>query len=98
MKRLQGAYLKGPFLDAYSVLTKILAKMGWDQMLKCRSQVFLMEDEYRSQKFQEPRSPVTADSVDAKAPVEVVVTSDDASLQINKSDIAFQVESEVRNY
>jgi hypothetical protein len=34
-------------LKAYSLLIKIVALVGWDDLLKYRSHVFVMEDEYR---------------------------------------------------
>lgn len=47
---LRGAQYKGTFKHAYSILTEMTAKIGWDQLLKIRSNVFVMEDEYRSEK------------------------------------------------
>lgn len=59
LRKLHAASYKGTFLKAYSLLTEIAAKIGWDQLLKIRSQVFVMEEEYRSEKMggsQEPHS------------------------------------------
>ena len=50
LRKLHAANYKGTFLKAYSLLTEITAKIGWDQLLKIRSQVFVMEEEYRSEK------------------------------------------------
>ena len=50
LRRLHAANYKGTFLKAYSLLTEITAKIGWDQLLKIRSQVFVMEEEYRTEK------------------------------------------------
>ena len=50
LRKLHAAGYKGTFLKAYSLLTEITAKIGWDQLLKTRSQVFVMEEEYRSEK------------------------------------------------
>ena len=50
LRKLHAASYKGTFLKAYSLLTDITAKIGWDQLLKIRSQVFVMEEEYRSEK------------------------------------------------
>lgn len=50
LRKLHGANYKGTFLKAYSILTEITAKIGWDQLLRVRSQVFVMEEEYRSEK------------------------------------------------
>ncbi|KAG0241460.1 hypothetical protein BGW41_005918 [Actinomortierella wolfii] len=48
--RLPAPTLRGTFSSAYSLLTRIVAKIGWDELLRCRSTVFVMEEEYRLQK------------------------------------------------
>ena len=50
LRKLHAAGYKGTFLKAYSLLTEITAKIGWDSLLKIRSHVFVMEEEYRSEK------------------------------------------------
>ena len=52
LRKLTAGNYKGTFHKAYSLLTGITAKIGWDQLLKTRSQVFVMEEEYRSEKSQ----------------------------------------------
>lgn len=47
---LRASVYKGTFKQAYSILTEMTAKIGWDQLLKIRSNVFVMEEEYRSEK------------------------------------------------
>lgn len=47
LRKLQAAGYQGTFLKAYNILTKIAAAIGWDQLLKTRSEVFVMEEEYR---------------------------------------------------
>ncbi|TPX07704.1 uncharacterized protein E0L32_010600 [Thyridium curvatum] len=47
---LRAASYRGTFKQAYAILTEMTAKIGWDQLLKIRSQVFVMEDEYRTEK------------------------------------------------
>jgi Chs5-Arf1p-binding protein BUD7/BCH1 len=47
---LRAAAYRGTFKHAYSILTEMTAKIGWDQLLKIRSSVFVMEDEYRTEK------------------------------------------------
>lgn len=42
--------LRGTFAGAYNLLTKLVSKIGWDELLRCRSLVFVMEEEYRAQK------------------------------------------------
>ena len=50
LRKLQAATYQGTFLKAYSLLTEVAASIGWDQLLKIRSQVFVMEEEYRSER------------------------------------------------
>ncbi|KAH0562226.1 hypothetical protein GP486_003074, partial [Trichoglossum hirsutum] len=50
LRKLHAAGYKGTFLKAYALLTEITAKIGWDQLLKYRSNVFVMEEEYRSER------------------------------------------------
>ena len=59
LRKLQAAAYQGTFLKAYSLLTEIAASIGWDQLLRTRSQVFVMEEEYRSERQQmsTPRVP-----------------------------------------
>ncbi|RMZ87446.1 hypothetical protein DV736_g5332, partial [Chaetothyriales sp. CBS 134916] len=49
LRKLQAATYQGTFLKAYTLLTEIAAKIGWDALLRTRSQVFVMEEEYRSE-------------------------------------------------
>lgn len=50
LRRLAAGNYKGTFHKAYMLLTEITKKIGWDQLLKIRSQVFVMEEEYRAEK------------------------------------------------
>lgn len=50
LRKLHAAGFKGTFLKAYILLTEITKKIGWDQLLRIRSQVFVMEEEYRHEK------------------------------------------------
>lgn len=57
LRKLHAAGFRGTFLKAYILLTEITKKIGWDQLLKIRSQVFVMEEEYRHEKTgQQPHS------------------------------------------
>lgn len=47
LRKLHAAGYQGTFLKAYNLLTKIASSIGWDQLLKARSEVFVMEEEYR---------------------------------------------------
>ncbi|MCJ1350602.1 MAG: hypothetical protein MMC33_000583 [Icmadophila ericetorum] len=60
LRKLSAAGYKGTFLKAYSLLTDVTAKIGWDQLLRIRSQVFVMEEEYRSERSQPSTGRVTA--------------------------------------
>jgi len=59
--RLPAPGLRGTFAKAYAVLTLLVSKIGWDELLKTRSQVFVMEEEYRLQKN------TASESVDGEA-------------------------------
>ncbi|EME41813.1 hypothetical protein DOTSEDRAFT_74022 [Dothistroma septosporum NZE10] len=50
LRRLQAGGYRGTFLKAYMLLTEITKQIGWDNLLKIRSQVFVMEEEYRHEK------------------------------------------------
>lgn len=52
LRKLTAGNYKGTFSKAYSLLTDITSMIGWDQLLRIRSQVFVMEEEYRSEKSQ----------------------------------------------
>lgn len=48
--RLPAPGLRGTFAQAYTLLAKLVSVIGWDELLKTRSAVFVMEEEYRAQK------------------------------------------------
>ncbi|KAI6007872.1 Chs5p-Arf1p-binding proteins-domain-containing protein [Pisolithus marmoratus] len=50
--RLPAPGLRGTWARAYALLTRLVSEIGWDELLKTRSAVFVMEEEYRMQKFQ----------------------------------------------
>ena len=54
LRRLAAGNYKGTFHKAYMLLTEITKKIGWDHLLKIRSQVFVMEEEYRNEKQTQP--------------------------------------------
>ncbi|KAF7562649.1 hypothetical protein G7046_g1483 [Stylonectria norvegica] len=56
---LRAASYQGTFKQAYNILTEMTAKIGWDQLLKTRSNVFVMEDEYLTER-QEATQPAAA--------------------------------------
>lgn len=53
---LRAAGYRGTFQQAYSILTEMTKRIGWDQLLKIRSDVFVMEDEYRNEKPEYPKN------------------------------------------
>ncbi|KAF1974787.1 chaps-domain-containing protein [Bimuria novae-zelandiae CBS 107.79] len=65
LRKLHAAGFKGTFLKAYMLLTEITKKIGWDQLLRIRSQVFVMEEEYRNEKQTAPHQPSRNASVTA---------------------------------
>lgn len=70
LQRLPAPGLRGTWARAYALLTRLVSQIGWDELLKTRSAVFVMEEEYRMQKAH----------VDiAAATREEVVADDDAS-------------------
>ena len=48
--RLPAPGLRGTWARAYALLTRLVSQIGWDELLKTRSSVFVMEEEYRMQK------------------------------------------------
>ncbi|CCJ28504.1 unnamed protein product [Pneumocystis jirovecii] len=48
--RLPSPSLRGTFSRAYDLLIKIVTKIGWDRLLKFRSLVFIMKEEYKLHK------------------------------------------------
>ncbi|CAK7216042.1 bud site selection protein [Sporothrix bragantina] len=63
LANLRASAYRGTFKKAYKILTEMTAKIGWDQLLKIRSNVFVMEDEYRTERKEVPSS---VDSYPAK--------------------------------
>ncbi|KAH3675840.1 hypothetical protein WICMUC_002486 [Wickerhamomyces mucosus] len=50
---LQAANLKSTFASAYGILTDIVHRIGWENLLKIRAQIFVMEEEYRTKSSSE---------------------------------------------
>ncbi|SPO24172.1 related to BCH1 - Protein involved in transport at the trans-Golgi [Ustilago trichophora] len=48
--RLPAPALRGTFAKAYALLGRLVSSIGWDELLRYRSNVFVMEEEYRAQK------------------------------------------------
>lgn len=62
LRKLHAGNYQGTFAKAYNILTKIAAAIGWDQLLKIRSEVFVMEEEYRVER----QSSVSRSGIDPK--------------------------------
>uniref|UniRef100_A0A060T5A7 ARAD1B09350p n=1 Tax=Blastobotrys adeninivorans TaxID=409370 RepID=A0A060T5A7_BLAAD len=64
--KLPAPTLRSTFAKAYELLTKIVSNIGWDALLKYRSNVFVMEEEYRKDKRDtqgvQPPEPATTDN------------------------------------
>ncbi|EAA63693.1 hypothetical protein AN3122.2 [Aspergillus nidulans FGSC A4] len=81
LRRLHAATYQGTFLKAYNLLTKIAAAIGWDQLLKVRSEVFVMEEEYRSERQHSTKPSIhshgdsPAESAESTEPAETAETN-----------------------
>ncbi|KAG6857043.1 hypothetical protein H0H87_010397 [Tephrocybe sp. NHM501043] len=62
LQRLPAPGLRGTWARAYSLLTRLVSQIGWDELLKTRSSVFVMEEEYRMQKAQTEINQVVAET------------------------------------
>ncbi|KAG8926929.1 hypothetical protein FRC01_008206 [Tulasnella sp. 417] len=60
--RLPAPGLRGTFAKAYALLARLVSQIGWDELLKTRSAVFVMEEEYRAQKAQAASQTPTKES------------------------------------
>lgn len=63
--RLPAPSLRGTFAKAYALLTRLVAQIGWDELLRSRSAVFVMEEEYRMQKKKPANGSSPEDGEDA---------------------------------
>jgi hypothetical protein len=89
LQRLPAPGLRGTWARAYALLTRLVSQIGWDELLKSRSAVFVMEEEYRMQKAQADIAAVTRDDTDTE-----VDADDDASTKgVHASTSASQVDS-----
>jgi tetratricopeptide (TPR) repeat protein len=76
--RLPAPGLRGTFAKAYALLCKLVQEIGWDELLKTRSTVFVMEEEYRQHKSKASvdESKVNGPS-DGVKPTTIAVNEDD---------------------
>lgn len=49
LEKLKASHLRGTYAQAYELLVELCTKVGWNALLTARSQVFVMEEEYRQQ-------------------------------------------------
>lgn len=93
---MPAANLKSTFASAYDLLTEIALKTGWEQLLKYRARVFVMEEEYRKDKSnahskRESRVDVGADGADTYSEDQRLPATDDSSTVALKSPIRNKV-------
>lgn len=88
--RLPAPGLRGTFAKAYALLTRLVSQIGWDELLKTRSHVFVMEEEYRIHKS---RGSIDASAVVAKGAATPAEADDDASTRALRSSAENDVES-----
>ncbi|GAA5876442.1 hypothetical protein JCM16303_003534 [Sporobolomyces ruberrimus] len=86
--RLPAPSLRGTFAKAYVLLAKLVSQIGWDELLKCRSQVFVMEEEYRMHRAQD----MTGDS--PMAPPKDGEGEDDESVKEGFGPLAIATDDE----
>ncbi|KAJ1025910.1 hypothetical protein NDA16_002536 [Ustilago loliicola] len=72
--RLPAPALRGTFAKAYALLGRLVSSIGWDELLKYRSNVFVMEEEYRAQKA------AATDAAEDDASIRGVAPSDSPAL------------------
>jgi hypothetical protein len=75
LQRLPAPGLRWTWARAYALLTRLVSQIGWDELLKTRSAVFVMEEEYRMQKAQADIVAVSQDTVDDDASTKGVRSS-----------------------
>eukprot|EP00158_Paraphelidium_tribonemae_P007916 Partr_v1_DN28396_c3_g1_i6_m78452 putative Bud site selection protein len=67
--KLKAPFLRGNISRAYSILAKIVHEVGWDQLLMTRSQVFVMEEEYKAVRQQISQTTAEEESVPSPVPL-----------------------------
>jgi tetratricopeptide (TPR) repeat protein len=82
LQRLPAPGLRGTWARAYALLTRLVSQIGWDELLKTRSSVFVMEEEYRMQKAQAEISPLVskAPANDTESDLSATVIHEDGSV------------------
>ncbi|KAG1840843.1 Chs5p-Arf1p-binding proteins-domain-containing protein [Suillus subalutaceus] len=86
--RLPAPGLRGTWARAYSLLTRLVADIGWDELLKTRSVVFVMEEEYRMQKAQADIQKVVTSNGARDVNKNVTVIHEDGSMTAGSATLA----------
>lgn len=86
--RLPAPGLRGTWARAYSLLTRLVSDIGWDELLKTRSVVFVMEEEYRMQKAQADIQKVVTSNGARNVSDDVTVIHEDGSVTMGSATLA----------
>lgn len=86
--RLPAPGLRGTWARAYSLLTRLVSDIGWDELLKTRSVVFVMEEEYRMQKAQADIQKVVTTNGGRDVNKNVTVIHEDGSVTAGSATLA----------
>lgn len=86
--RLPAPGLRGTWARAYSLLTRLVSDIGWDELLKTRSVVFVMEEEYRMQKAQADIQKVVTSNGARDVNKNVTVVHEDGSVSAGSATLA----------
>ncbi|KAG9311813.1 chaps family protein, partial [Chiua virens] len=89
--RLPAPGLRGTWARAYSLLTRLVSEIGWDELLKTRSAVFVMEEEYRMQKSHADLQSATGSTygLNSKSQDEDVVIHEDGMVVRNGAGLHY---------
>lgn len=92
LQRLPAPGLRGTWARAYALLTRLVSQIGWDELLKTRSAVFVMEEEYRMQKAQADITAVSREETlaDDDASTKGVLTSPSENREYSPTSSAVQ--------
>lgn len=86
--RLPAPSLRGTFKKAYELLTRLVQQLGWDELLRTRSEVFVMEEEYRQQRQLQDEPAAAPNGVVAAGAGVKANADDDASIRGLRSSTA----------
>ena len=100
--RLPAPSLRGTFSRAYELLTRLNHCIGWDELLKIRSGVFVMEEEYRMHKNDgsvnnENTTSVDSDSI-SKPSIPTIKVSTDSDHEREQNKLSRTSEENNQNH